>query len=395
MGGGGAASPDRPPEVLAAVPASVETALAIGSGCAAATAMAPFILTIDRAVTEFAAGRSGMFTALRNATSDILMRPGQVLRSPALWMVIGVYGSTYAAANVIDEVCERAGASKQQHTVVKLAGVTAVNMSAGMAKDAAFAKMFGKDSAVAAGKKASEVARRTPLSMYGLFAFRDVLTIGAGFVVPQLVTEMLVQSTGMDSGKAAQTSQLGSPMFMQCICTPVHLLALDMFNAPKATAMERVSNVWRSCPQSTLTRMFRFLCAYGIGGIMNANLTTWHRRWSMERYCDDLVKAGPSQQERKSSGSPFLTSHFVQLWMDALDPLHHGLTEADLDIFFAKADVNHDGKLSEEEIIRVLNDSFGDIPAKRKAAHEMVLAADRTHDGMVSLRELKKLLNGS
>mmetsp|Transcript_123507 Transcript_123507/g.245839 ORF Transcript_123507/g.245839 Transcript_123507/m.245839 type:complete len:300 (-) Transcript_123507:29-928(-) len=296
MGGGGAVSPERPPEALAAVPASVGTALAVGSGCVAATALSPFILTIDRSVTEYAAGRSGMFTALRTATGDILMRPNQVLRSPALWMVIGVYGSTYAAANVIDEICERAHANKQQHTAVKLFGVTAVNMSASIAKDAAFARMFGKQVAVEAGKKAA------PLSMYGFFALRDLLTVSAGFVLPRFVAETLVSSTGMDSGKALKTSQLASPMLMQCICTPIHLLALDMFNTPKAAAMERVSKVCRTCPQPTLIRMFRFLCAYGIGGILNTSLTGWHRDWSTERYFDASVKEGVSSEEHKTSG---------------------------------------------------------------------------------------------
>lgn len=64
----------------------------------------------------------------------------------------------------------------------RLFTVTAVNMSAGVAKDAAFAKMFG-----AGGAKPPPV----PLASFGLFAGRDLLTIGAGFILPKLVASTL------------------------------------------------------------------------------------------------------------------------------------------------------------------------------------------------------------
>jgi hypothetical protein len=58
------------------------------------------------------------------------------IRIPLL-MVVGVYGSTYATANLIDTVSERADANPTTHGAVKLFGTTAINMGSGVAKVAA------------------------------------------------------------------------------------------------------------------------------------------------------------------------------------------------------------------------------------------------------------------
>lgn len=51
---------------------------------------------------------------------------------------------------------------------------------------------------------------------------------------------------------------------MQIVCTPLHLLALDMYNVPLASAKERMLNIGRLLPSSIGVRMFRFFCAYGV-----------------------------------------------------------------------------------------------------------------------------------
>ena len=50
MGGGGPAAAGRPQAVLDVVPAHVDLALSVAAGITSAACMAPFILTIDRAV---------------------------------------------------------------------------------------------------------------------------------------------------------------------------------------------------------------------------------------------------------------------------------------------------------------------------------------------------------
>ena len=84
---------------------------------------------------------------------------------------------------------------------------------------------------------------------------------------------------------------------MQLVLTPIHLLALNIYNQPKATAGERAQQGGRFVPASTLARMGRFGCAYGVGGVMNTTLTTRGRDWARERYCPPAlagVSAGQS-----------------------------------------------------------------------------------------------------
>jgi hypothetical protein len=60
---------------------------------------------------------------------------------------------------------------------------------------------------------------------------------------------------------------------MQVLCTPMHLLALNLVNAPGATAAARVVTLRASTPAALIARSLRMLPAYGVGGILNGALT--------------------------------------------------------------------------------------------------------------------------
>jgi len=279
MGGSDVPKPAwRAPEVLAAVPISADVGVAVGSALIASGTATPFIMTIDKAVTLAASGQKTLAKALVTGFKDIALRPHQVVRGVAIWMVWGVYGVTYTAANLIDVFSERKDFNTTQHSSIKLVGTTGVNMTASIAKDVAFAKMFGAKQAVGA------VKRSVPFSTYGVFLGRDVLTISAGFIVPPLVAKGFVAGFDMEPKTADKVAQLVSPMGMQLICTPLHLLGLNMYNDPKATMKQRAAGVWRTCPESTGVRMFRFLFAYGFGGICNTELKALGRARNIEKY---------------------------------------------------------------------------------------------------------------
>lgn len=124
-----------------------------------------------------------------------------------------------------------------------------------------------------------------PPATYALFAGRDLLTIAAGFTVPPIVASALVASgTVPDEKRAATTAQLLSPVGMQILLTPVHLLALNMYNVPDAPLAQRAGQISGLLASSTAARMGRFGCAYGIGGIMNTELTNGAREWAVRKY---------------------------------------------------------------------------------------------------------------
>lgn len=264
-------------------PWQMEAAVDIGSAITSASCAAPLILTIDRAVVQAMAGTQTLASALAAGMLDLLKRPHHLLRQVGFWMTVGVYGATYTTANLMDTICGRTldpddPKTAYVHGTAKLLCTTAVNMSSGVAKDAAFARMFGKTASSAAP---------TPRLTFGLFALRDLLTIGAGFTVPPLVASALVSSGSLEENKAGAAAQIISPMGMQIFCTPLHLAALNVYNMPTAAVAERVSDVAKAAPQATLARMFRFCAAYGLGGLMNKF----------------LLKEGHGYLEKKYSGA--------------------------------------------------------------------------------------------
>ena len=236
-GGGGGAFTPRTDDQLDLVPAGADAAVAIGSGCIAAASVAPFLMCVDRAVTAAAAGQtSSVWRGIVDNVSEFVRQPHRALRQPALWMVAGVYAGTYAAANLSDVVGERAHASANSKAAGKFTATTGANMLGGIAKDAAFARMFG---APAAGAAAGLIV---PFASYGLFATRDALTVGGAFFLPGALPNALVASgQSKDESTASAVAQLVSPPLMQVVCTPMHLLALNMVNAPPTVSASRVA----------------------------------------------------------------------------------------------------------------------------------------------------------
>ena len=234
-------------------------------------------MTVDKAVVEASAGHCGLGTAMFNGIKTIITRPHHLIKQPALWMVAGVYGVTYATANLIDTTCERLldrqkESSATLHGAAKLVGTTAVNMTASVTKDVAFARMYG--AATAGGPM--------PKATIGFFAARDVLTIGAAFTVPKLLASVLISSGSVDEKYAGETAQLISPIAMQVFCSPLHLMALHCYNVRQATPTQRILGVWKTLPETTFVRMCRMAPAYGVGGVMNTSLCTKGRDYNLQ-----------------------------------------------------------------------------------------------------------------
>ena len=258
----------RTPAEMAAIPMRHDvTAAAVAAACSS-TAVAPFLMCVDRAVVAAAAGTApggSLFRAIAGVAGEFVTKPKTAFAQPALWMVAGVYGGTYLAKNVSDVCIERRGLSESHKgaAAAKFAATTAFNMGGSILKDAAFARLYGR--AVAA-------VVLVPPTSYALFAARDCLTIGGAFVVPDALAAGLANATGAAPETAATVSQLVSPPLMQVLCTPMHLLSLSLINDPGATAAVRLARLRAATPATLLARSLRMLPAYGVGGILNATL---------------------------------------------------------------------------------------------------------------------------
>jgi hypothetical protein len=257
----------RTKDEKAAIPAVADVSVAMAAGLTASVAVAPFLMCVEHAAAGTAPGGS-LARAIFGAAGEFVKNPKVAFTSPALWMVAGVYGGTYFAKNVSDVVIERTGTDGPIAEWGKFGVVTGVNMGGSILKDAAFARLFG--AALAAGATAVAV----PTASYVLFAARDCLTIGGAFVVPDAAKDCMVARFGMAPQLAGAVAQLVSPPLMQVVCTPMHLLALNMVNAPVATMAQRIAALKVSTPPALIARSLRMLPAYGIGGILNTTLST-------------------------------------------------------------------------------------------------------------------------
>jgi len=258
------AAATRPSDVASARSGSLfaHAAVDLGAAVTSSAAVAPFIMIIDRAIIEAAAGGPRMLQGILQGCSDVLRRPRTaLLGNPAYYMMVGVYAATYAAANGIDTVATRTKASAAVHGTATLVGTTAVNSTACIMKDVAFAKMFG-----GATKRAG-----MPVATVGLFGMRDLVTVASAFTVPGHLANALAGG-GVDPSTADTAARIISPVAMQAICAPCHLLALNLYNSPVATSAERFRAVAALTPATTLAFAARMLPAFSIGGVMNQAL---------------------------------------------------------------------------------------------------------------------------
>lgn len=245
----------------------------VGAALSAALAVSPFIMTIDAAIVGAAAGRHTLGEAVVRGTVEMLVRPAGVLRSPAYWMVTGVYAATYAAANLIDTVGARTNTTPAVHATGKLLGTTAINTSACIAKDVAFARMYG---AAKGGPM--------PVKTVALFGVRDLLTVASAYTIPPVLARALERGAGLTPRRAETSAQLLAPVGMQVVCAPVHLLALNFYNAPVASASERAAAVWRTAPQTIVAYAIRMAPSFGVGVVVNSSLTRSGHMALRQRY---------------------------------------------------------------------------------------------------------------
>ncbi|CAO3615595.1 unnamed protein product [Cunninghamella blakesleeana] len=235
---------------------------------AAATSSAlvsPFIAIVDRFIVENMNGSRSLGKGIIYGAKQFLTTPFQFVKSSQFRLVFGLYFSTYITANIVDTTAEYNEISMHQTSMIKFLSTTVVNMSLCMYKDKSFARMFSN----AASKAA---ARPFPLVSYFLFALRDSLTIAASFNAPQYLSHYLQEESSFWKDHPKETgmvAQLSCPALVQFISTPIHLLALDLYNRPNILFTNRAQLIRKEYFKSALARIGRIGPAFGFGGIGN------------------------------------------------------------------------------------------------------------------------------
>jgi hypothetical protein len=223
----------------------------------AACIVSPIAMIIDVAVTKSASGKSTVMRAIVSGVKEFLTKPLVMIMQPAFQLSLFVYVCTYAGANLTEVGCKLY--LQIDPKLPKLVGSTLANMGACMVKDSKLAQLYGK----------TAESRPFPTIGYILFLARDILANGSGFTLPPMVAPLLESNFGESALTAAQ---LAVPAAMNLVTSPLHFLALSIYNNPKASAGQHAANVGATYVPATSVRILKGLAAFGLGGVSNTAL---------------------------------------------------------------------------------------------------------------------------
>jgi hypothetical protein len=282
---------------------------------AVTAAVAPFLTVIDKALVQHSVGSHSLKQSATQSVTAMVRQPVAYFKSPTFLWMWATYASTYTAANVLRTVTEHqehlgnTSASRTTASIHKnqnkksqspspapapavfatsamtiFLGTTAVNTTASLLKDRAYAKLFGNP---------AQLKMSVPAASYALWMLRDFTTIGSSFILPTHVAGLLQQHSSLSAGDAQQVAQLVTPVAAQLVAGPLHYVGLDCYNRPLSASdgfrtvasqlSERARFLYRGVGTVVGARMARILPGYGIGGVWNTKLRSQWREALIQR----------------------------------------------------------------------------------------------------------------
>jgi hypothetical protein len=103
--------------------------------------------------------------------------------------------------------------------ISKLLAVFLVNTTFSLVKDKALTQHLGHGE-----------ARDFPVSSLGLFFLRDIIAMASAFTIPPIFGKWIEKNWGYSETTSLRIAQLTSPVVIQLVATPIHLLGLDLYN---------------------------------------------------------------------------------------------------------------------------------------------------------------------
>jgi hypothetical protein len=117
---------------------------------------------------------------------------------------------------------------------------------------------------------------KVPRIVAATFLFRDAITIFGSINLPPMLSPLLSDSYFSGPAMKMATLQLSVPIVSQVFATPVHLLALDLYNNPnKDGSTARLARMKRNLAPTTAMRCSRIIPAFGVGLVVNTGLRNY------------------------------------------------------------------------------------------------------------------------
>jgi len=255
----------------------------VTSGIVAAATVAPWVASVDRAITLNAASPDSV--SIREAFLEDIRETFQAqffLAKPTVQWLWLVYGVTYIAANAADTLCQVQHVSP---VLPVLWASTTANTVACIAKDAAFAKLYGGSGSTSTSASSTAdnnntpppkaISKPVPTLSYVVWLLRDILTAFSAFTLPPILRDQWEVPT--------LASRFAGPVVAQYFTTPLHLTGLILYNDndnnsdnnddQQLQKVQRiVGKVRDKLPDTIVARQLRIIPGFSVGGICNSFL---------------------------------------------------------------------------------------------------------------------------
>jgi hypothetical protein len=163
-----------------------------------------------------------------------------------------VYSSTYCTANLVELNCKK---NNIDYKIPTLLATSFVNILTISYKDMIYSKLL-KNALV-----------KFPIQSNMLLAVRDIMTINACFIWKKDLINYLDKY--MMHNKSEIIASIVLPSSIQIISTPIHILAIDIYENPNSTITKRYKNIKLFYKSVLFGRVMRAIPAFGVGSFIN------------------------------------------------------------------------------------------------------------------------------
>ncbi len=219
-------------------------------GFTSALLVSPVMTTIDTSIIKSQLTKKSFKQSFTETINDFTNK--KIAFNRPFGIMFCVYSSTYSTANITELYCRK---KEIDYKIPTLFTTSAVNIATIAYKDREYAKLFNQTYNV------------FPKKSYVLFTVRDMLTISSSFIFKKDVISYFDKY--MPHNTADFIASMIVPIAIQPVSTPIHILAIDIYQRPEADFMERVRNIRNMYGSVCIGRTIRVIPAFCIGGFIN------------------------------------------------------------------------------------------------------------------------------
>lgn len=219
-------------------------------GLTSSLVVAPFMTIIDSSIIKSQLNKIEFKKAIIETSSDYLNKKNSFVKP--FGIMFFVYSSTYSTANLVEYYCKK---NNIDYKIPTILATSLVNVCTIAYKDKEYSKIFNNG------------YNKFPRISYGLFAIRDMMTIYSSFIFKKDFVNFLHKY--IPANTADFISSLILPISAQILSTPIHIVAIDLYQRPNTNNPDRISNIKKMYNSVCTGRIIRVIPAFCIGGFIN------------------------------------------------------------------------------------------------------------------------------